>query len=78
MSMLREAVVLADMVGRWTLVVLVMLGVVPLATASYQFAIIGLHAVRNHYGKVEPRFPRVAILVPAWNEAAVIDRKSVV
>lgn len=72
MSMLREAVVLADMVGRWTLVVLVMLGVLPLATASYQFAIIGLHAVRNHYGKVEPRFPRVAILVPAWNEAAVI------
>ncbi len=63
---------MADVLGRWTLVVLVMLGAVPLAAASYQFATIGMHAFRNHYDKVEPRFPRVAILIPAWNEAAVI------
>lgn len=63
---------LGDVVGRWTLVVLVMLGAIPLAAASYQFALIGVHGVRNHYDQVAPRFPRVAILIPAWNEAAVI------
>lgn len=72
MSWLSELTVLADLVGRWTLVVLVMLGALPLFAASYQFALIGVHGTRNHYSDVAPRFPRVAILIPAWNEAAVI------
>ena len=72
MSTLRELAALADVLGHWTLVGLVMFGALPLVAACYQFAIIGMHAFRNHYDKVEPRFPRVAILIPAWNEAAVI------
>ena len=72
LELLAESANLADLLGRWTLVVLVMLGAVPLIAASYQFGIIGLHAGRNHYSQVAPRFPRVAILIPAWNEAAVI------
>ncbi|MFV0307634.1 MAG: glycosyltransferase [Desertimonas sp.] len=62
----------AGTLGMWALVVMVMLGAVPLAAASAQFLIIGLHAVRNHYERTAPYSPRVAILVPAWNEAAVL------
>lgn len=58
--------------GIWTLIVLVMLGAVPLVAASYQFLLIGVHRVRNHHDHTAPFYPRVAILIPAWNEAAVI------
>ncbi len=60
--------------GIWALTFLVMLGAVPLLVSTYQSLLIGLHRVRNHYGATTPYLPRVAILVPAWNEAAVIGR----
>jgi cellulose synthase/poly-beta-1,6-N-acetylglucosamine synthase-like glycosyltransferase len=50
----------------------VLVGVVPLLAALYQFLIIGLHGVRNHYDGVADVAPRCAIVVPAWNEGAVI------
>ena len=59
--------------GVWTLIVLVLLGAVPLVAAAYQFVIIGAHSWRNHYDRTAPFTPRVAILVPAWNEAAVLE-----
>ena len=57
---------------RWLLVALVMLGALPLLVANYQFLLVGVHFRRLHYGKCAPFFPRVAIIIPAWNEAAVI------
>ena len=57
---------------RWLLIALVMVGTVPLVVANYQFLLIGVHFRRLHYDRCAPLFPRVAILVPAWNEAAVI------
>ena len=63
---------LPGLIGRWTLVVLVLLGALPLAVATYQFALVGMHARRNHYSETAPRLPRVAVVIPAWNEAAVI------
>jgi len=57
---------------RWALVVLVLVGAVPMLAASYQYLLVTLHFQRNHYRDVAPNFPRTAILVPAWNEAAVI------
>ncbi len=62
----------AGRVGTWTLVVLVMMGAIPLAAASYQFALIAVHRFRNHYSRCAPFYPRTAILIPAWNEDAVI------
>ena len=59
--------------GLWTLVALVLSGALPIVAATYQFLIIGLHARRNHYRDTAPYLPRVAILVPAWNEAAVLE-----
>ena len=54
------------------LVAFVILGAVPLLVANYQFLLVGLHFRRLHYAKCRPCFPRTAILIPAWNEAAVI------
>ncbi len=58
--------------GDWILIVLVMLGAVPELAASYQFLLAAAHFWRNDYGSCAPMFPRTAILIPAWNEAAVI------
>ena len=49
-----------------------MAGAVPEVAAACQFLLIAVHFLRNHYGACKPYFPRVAIVIPAWNEAAVI------
>ncbi len=54
------------------LLLFVATGAFPVLTAAYSFLAIPFHSVRNHYSKAAPYFPRVAIVVPAWNEGAVI------
>ncbi len=56
----------------WILVGFVFLGSLPLLAASIQFSIIGLHRRHDHLRDCAPFFPRIAVLVPAWNEGAVI------
>jgi cellulose synthase/poly-beta-1,6-N-acetylglucosamine synthase-like glycosyltransferase len=56
----------------WLLIVLVIVAALPELAASWQFLLITLHFRRNHYRDCAPRFPRAAVLIPAWNEAAVI------
>jgi len=56
----------------WLLVAAVMLAALPLLVADYQFLLVGLHFRRLHYAKCAPYLPRVAVVIPAWNEAAVI------
>ena len=58
--------------GEWILIVLVMLGAVPEVAASWQFLLVAGHFWRNDYEVCAPMFPRTAVLIPAWNEAAVI------
>jgi cellulose synthase/poly-beta-1,6-N-acetylglucosamine synthase-like glycosyltransferase len=58
--------------GEWFLIVLVMLGAVPEVAASWQFLLVAGHFWRNDYDVCAPVFPRTAVLIPAWNEAAVI------
>ena len=58
--------------GEWILIVLVMAGAVPELAATWQFLLVAGHFRRNHYAACAPAFPRTAILIPAWNEAAVI------
>jgi cellulose synthase/poly-beta-1,6-N-acetylglucosamine synthase-like glycosyltransferase len=58
----------------WALAVLVLAGTLPLLTGSYQSLLAGLHRFRGGVdGELEAE-PRVAVLVPAWNEAAVVAR----
>ncbi len=54
------------------LLVFVATGAVPVITAAVHFVIVPLHAFINHYGKAAPYTPRVAVMVPAWNEGAVV------
>ncbi|MCP2030513.1 cellulose synthase/poly-beta-1,6-N-acetylglucosamine synthase-like glycosyltransferase [Okibacterium sp. HSC-33S16] len=60
--------------GTLTVVFLVFVftGAIPVISAAYSFLAIPLHAFRNHYAKAKPYTPRVAIVIPAWNEGAVI------
>ena len=50
----------------------VLLGTIPLWASLYQFFLIGLHGIKNHYGSTGAYLPNVAIIVPAWNEGEVI------
>ena len=61
------------MTYQWVLVAAVLAGAVPFLVASYQFLLISVHSRRLHYDRCAPVFPRTAILIPAWNEAAVIS-----
>lgn len=54
------------------LTAMVMAGAIPLVAAMCQFALIGVHGLRNHHDRVGDITPRTAILIPAWNEAQVI------
>ena len=56
----------------WFLVVLVATGAVPIITTLVVFVAIPFHAFYNHYRKAAPYLPRVAVVIPAWNEGAVI------
>jgi cellulose synthase/poly-beta-1,6-N-acetylglucosamine synthase-like glycosyltransferase len=56
----------------WILVGLVLLGVLPMLMAIYEYLLAASHFARNHYRKCQPRYPRTAMVIAAWNEAAVI------
>ncbi len=71
-SVVGTAGSVAATVGESILIAFVLLGTVPLLSMTYQFLLVGLHPWRDHYNRCEPFQPRVAVLVPAWNEAAVI------
>jgi cellulose synthase/poly-beta-1,6-N-acetylglucosamine synthase-like glycosyltransferase len=58
----------------WFLAALVLAGALPLVAGSYQSAVAGLHRFHRAAEQAPVDEPRVAVLVPAWNEAAVIGR----
>lgn len=57
----------------WPCVIAVFLGAAPQLAALVQFLLVGVHGVHNHYAHCAPLSPRVAVLIPAWNEGLVID-----
>mgnify|MGYP003349405065 CR=1 FL=1 len=54
------------------LTTLVVVSPLPLLLSFLQFCAVGLHRYYSHYDRVGAFLPRVAIVVQAWNEAAVI------
>jgi cellulose synthase/poly-beta-1,6-N-acetylglucosamine synthase-like glycosyltransferase len=56
------------------LAVLVFMGALPLIAGCFQFGLAGLHCFRRSTRIEGDLYPRVAVVVPAWNEAAVIQR----
>jgi cellulose synthase/poly-beta-1,6-N-acetylglucosamine synthase-like glycosyltransferase len=56
----------------FVLLLFVAVGAIPILATLYQFLAIPFHSVINHYKKAGPFFPRVAVIIPAWNEGAVV------
>ncbi|WP_386067075.1 glycosyltransferase [Tahibacter sp. UC22_41] len=54
------------------LLALVVLGMLPTLALFAQFLVVGVHGVRNHYARCGDYTPRVAFVLPAWNEAQVL------
>jgi GT2 family glycosyltransferase len=59
-------------IGEWVLVVIVIAGAIPEVAAAWQFLLAACHGWRNHYAACRPVLPRTAVLIPAWNEDAVL------
>lgn len=57
---------------QFVLLGLVVVGAIPVAVGLYQFLLVPFHVWRNHNVRAAPYFPRVAVIVPAWNEGAVV------
>jgi cellulose synthase/poly-beta-1,6-N-acetylglucosamine synthase-like glycosyltransferase len=55
------------------LIALALLGALPLFVAVYQYLLVGLHAWHDHHDQCREVLPRTAVLVPAWNEALVLE-----
>jgi cellulose synthase/poly-beta-1,6-N-acetylglucosamine synthase-like glycosyltransferase len=58
--------------GQTVPVALVALGVLPLLVGTWQYLFIGLHGRRTHLHQSGAYLPRTAVVIPAWNEEAVI------
>jgi cellulose synthase/poly-beta-1,6-N-acetylglucosamine synthase-like glycosyltransferase len=51
----------------------VALGAVPVVVGVYQYLLVPVHAVTNHWPRSAPYLPRVVVVLPAWNEGAVLE-----
>ncbi|MEZ0448801.1 glycosyltransferase [Cellulomonas sp. ICMP 17802] len=48
------------------------IGVIPVLAGLYQYVLVPVHAFRNHLRLAGPHLPNVVVIVPAWNEGAVL------
>lgn len=56
----------------WLCLFFVFLGVTPVLAGLYQYLLLPFSAFHTHLEDTRPYLPRVSILIPAWNEDAVI------
>jgi cellulose synthase/poly-beta-1,6-N-acetylglucosamine synthase-like glycosyltransferase len=56
------------------LVAMVLSGATVLIVGCMQFTLAGLHVLSHPYRNVAEIYPNVAAVIPAWNEAAVLER----
>ncbi len=57
----------------WVLSVLVIIGALPMLGSIIGYLLMSVHWKFSHYDRADPSYlPRIAVLVPAWNEAPVL------
>jgi len=54
------------------LVLLVLQGTLPVLAGLFQFGLVAFSLFHTHAEKTRPYSPRISVLIPAWNEDAVI------
>ncbi|WP_165481221.1 glycosyltransferase family 2 protein [Legionella jordanis] len=54
-------------------IALALTGVIPVIALFIEHNLAGLHALANHFKKCKDYCPRVAVIIPAWNEAMVLE-----
>lgn len=54
-------------------VIMALTGIIPVIAFFIEHNLSGLHAFANHYLKCKDFCPRIAVIVPAWNEALVLE-----
>ncbi|MGB3859974.1 MAG: glycosyltransferase family 2 protein, partial [Ornithinimicrobium sp.] len=58
----------------WILSGIILIGALPMISSVVGYVLVALHGRRDHYALADPLHePRVAVLVPAWNEAPVLE-----
>lgn len=70
--MSADVVAVLDTIVVAILIAFVAIGTIPVLATAFQFAVLPLHSVVNHYGRARFDQPNVAVIVPAWNEGLVI------
>lgn len=54
-------------------VIMALTGIIPVIAFFIEHNLSGLHAFSNHYQQCKDFCPRIAVIVPAWNEALVLE-----
>lgn len=58
----------------WILSCIILIGALPMLSSVVGYVLVAMHGRRDHYALADPHHePRVAVLVPAWNEAPVLE-----
>jgi cellulose synthase/poly-beta-1,6-N-acetylglucosamine synthase-like glycosyltransferase len=57
----------------YLLVAMALSGVIPIIAFFIEHNLAGLHALSNHFKKCKDYCPRMAIVIPAWNEGLVLE-----
>jgi cellulose synthase/poly-beta-1,6-N-acetylglucosamine synthase-like glycosyltransferase len=61
-------------IGHAVLVAMALSGASVLIVGCYQFLLATIHGLRHPYRETAEYYPRVAVIIPAWNEAQVLER----
>ena len=61
-------------ISHGVLVAMVLGGATVLVVGCYQYLLMSVHSRSRPYAKAAELYPRVAVVLPAWNEGAVIER----
>lgn len=66
-----------DSTAGWLLSAVILFGSLPMVTSVVGYLLVAVHRWHAHYDTAEAggsgEAPRIAVLVPAWNEAAVLE-----
>ncbi len=54
-------------------IIMALTGVIPVIVFFIEHNLSGLYAFANHFGKCKNYCPRIAVIIPAWNEALVLE-----